>query len=161
MTSSCQGCCSTGKQLPFPSSVVDLRLHPRTSRPKLLQPPLWLHSFIHSGSSVSGPCNPRQSMQIHERARGPAVLYERRKRNNWHAAQQSEGGRTHYGDAEREMRYYGESRWMAFRSCSPHGDGGSASTSQGWTHVRLMTNYKQTHPMRVWATTSKEKKKPG
>lgn len=70
VTSSCQGCCSTGRQLPFPSSVVDLRLRPRTSWPKLRQPPLWFHSFIHSGSSVSGPCNPWQSTPIHER---PAV----------------------------------------------------------------------------------------
>lgn len=138
VTSSCQGCCSTGKQLPFPSSVVDLRLHPRTAWPKLRQPPLWLQPFIHSGSSVSGPCNPWQSTQIHE---WPAVqLFFMRGRREIIGTQQSEGGRTHYGDAEREMRYYGESHWMAFRSCSPHGDGGSASTSQGWTHVRLMTN---------------------
>lgn len=62
VTSSCQGCCSTGKQLPFPSSVVDLRIHPRNLLAKTAATSS-LASFLHSFWLLSR--RPMQSLAKH------------------------------------------------------------------------------------------------
>lgn len=85
----------------------------------------------------------------------PAVLYER---NNWSSLQQSGGGRRNNGceKAEAQMNY---SRWhlaAAVPRASKAAPGPVTVCTSG-AHGKPKTLETTAHPLRVWATTSKEK----